>query len=108
MVYFVLDEEIDQRHQGSEEKACQALAPLDGGGVWRAQGNTACRPWQSANDVGYHENIVPIVIIRRCDVRPATTSQGPQKAHGGDEARELGIGPTSQNVPQANERKTRP
>ena len=105
---LVLDEEIDQRHQSSKEKARQPLAPLDCGGIRRAQSNAAGRPWQGANNVGYHENVVPIVIVRRCDVRPATAGQCSQEAHGSDEAWELGVGPARQDVPQADQRKSRP
>lgn len=48
---FVLDEEVDERHQSREERPRKQLAIFQRGRVARAQGHTAQCPWQCRNEV---------------------------------------------------------
>lgn len=64
LVYFVLDEKIDQRNQGTKEQPGQIFPVFDSDRVGRAQGETAESPWQCSNKIANHEDIMPIVVIR--------------------------------------------
>lgn len=81
----MLDKKVNERHEGTEEGAGEVFAVLDGGRVGRAEGNTASGPGQRRDNVGNHEDVVPVVIVGRGDVRPAATGQCAEETHGSDE-----------------------
>ncbi len=74
-VDLVLDEEINQRHKCAEEGCRQPLPPSYGSRIRRAECYAAQRPGQRRNQVADHEDIVPVMIIRRRHVCPSTTCQ---------------------------------
>ena len=73
---FVLDEEVDQWDQGTKEATCEYLPILDCGRIIRAQGEASQGPGKSRDEVGDHEDVVPVMVIRRRDIRPTTTGDG--------------------------------
>lgn len=74
-MHLVLDEEVDQRYQSTKESTTEILSVLDGLGIRGAQSNAPQRPGESADNVGDHENVVPIMIVGRCDICPATACE---------------------------------
>lgn len=107
LVDLVLDEEVDQRYKGSEEGTTEDLTVIDGLGVVGAQSDTAEGPGQSSNEVGDHENVVPVMVVGRRDVGPASAGKGSEDA---DTQNELGqglVGSCCQEVPQGDEQETR-
>jgi hypothetical protein len=72
-MHLVLNEEVDQWHKSAEKGRCQVFAIFDGLRIGGAECDTASRPRKRRNNVGNHENIMPIVIVCRCNVCPAAT-----------------------------------
>lgn len=62
-MHFMLDKEIDQWHQCTEEQTSHNLPVLRRAAVI-AKGYAAQRPRQSRNQVRNHEDIVPVMVIR--------------------------------------------
>ena len=87
-MYLVLDKEVHERNECCEESSTQVFPQLDSSRVRRAQCKTAQRPRQSRDQVADHENIVPIVIIRACNVCPSTACQCPENTHSRNEFRQ--------------------
>jgi hypothetical protein len=106
-VDLVLDEEVDQRHQGSKESGGQVLAQSYGRRIRRTQRNAARGPRQSRDNVGNHKNVVPVMIIGRCDIRPPPACQGSEDAHERNHAREFRARLPGQKIPQSNQRESR-
>lgn len=104
---LVLNKEVDQGYQGTKESTSDILSVPDGLWVRRAESNTAQCPGESAHNVRDHKNVVPIMIVGRCDVRPATACQGSKKARRGNEAREFGARLSTNEIEQAHERESR-
>ncbi len=98
-VNLVLNKEVNERHQGSEKATGKVLAILDCRRVVGAESDAAGGPWQCGDNVGDHENVVPVVVIGRGNVGPTAAGQGAQDTHGGDEAWQLGAGLAGQEVP---------
>jgi hypothetical protein len=107
LVDLVLDEEVDQRHKGSEEGATEELAVVDGLGIVGAQGDAADGPGQSCDQVGNHEDVVPVMVVGRRDVGPPSAGEGSEDANTQDELGERLIGSRCQDVPQSDEQETR-
>lgn len=103
---FVLNEEVDKRHEGAEECACQNLPVPDCSRIWWAQCKTSEGPWYSCDQVGDHEDIVPVVIIGRGHVRPATTGKSSEQPGNCDDFWQGPIRPRRQEIPQPDERKS--
>ncbi len=96
---LVLDEEINQWHKSAEEGASKVLSILDGPRVGRAQSETPRCPRDGEYYVCDHEDIVPVVIIRRSDIGPPTTGESPEDT---EERNRRGQGPAGlprQEVP---------
>lgn len=64
LVHFVLYEKVNQGHQSAEEQACHDLPVFYGPTVLRTEGKTAKSPRQRRNQIGNHEDIMPVMIIR--------------------------------------------
>lgn len=106
-VHLVSDEEVDQRYKRRKEGSSKELPILDGGGVARAQGEAAKGPWQSGHQIRDHEDVVPVVVIGRCDVCPSSTGQCSEDANASDEFGEGRVRSAGQNVPETNECESR-
>ena len=74
---LMLDEEIDQRHESPEEQATQYLSVFYSLWIGWTQCQASQGPRYGKNQVGYHEDIVPKVVIGRCHVGPSSTCQRP-------------------------------
>lgn len=96
---LVLDEEVDEGHERAKERARNDLPVLDGLGVRWAQGNAAQGPRKRCDDVGDHENVVPIMVVGRGDVCEAAASQGSENAHEEHEPRQPLAGFPGEEVP---------
>jgi hypothetical protein len=99
VVDLVLDEEVDQRHQGREEGASEYLSEPDSGGVLWAQSKTAQGPGKCGYEVRDHEDVVPVVGVGRGYVCPSTTRQRAEDANSSNEFGESGVRFTRQDVP---------
>src|SRR5215469_6613940 len=75
MMNFVLDKEVEQRHDCCKESASEYFAILDRFWIRRAEFDTADGPGHSSQEIRDHEDIMPIVIIRGSDIRPTTASE---------------------------------
>ena len=106
-MHLVLDEEVDQGHEGAEETSCQVFAILDSLGVGGAEGNAARRPGNREYEVRNHEDVVPVMVVGRRDVRPSAACQRPDEARNGDGLGEGATGLRSEQVPQSDERESR-
>lgn len=82
---LVLNEIVDQRNQSSEEQAGHDFAVLDGTVVVRAERKATQGPRQGGHQVRDHEDIMPVVVIGRCDIGPTTTCQCPENTHAGNQ-----------------------
>jgi hypothetical protein len=100
-VDLVLDKKVNEGNQSGEESASKYLSILDGFGIGRAEGNATQCPRESCHEVRDHEDVVPVMIVGRCNVCPSSTGEGAKYSYAEDEAREggLGIGPRSEKVP---------
>ena len=104
---LVLDEEVDQRYESRKERSSKDLPVLEGSGVARAQGETAESPGQSSDQIRDHEDVMPVMVVSRRDVCPSTAGQCSENANASDEFGKGGIGSAGQDVPKADERKSR-
>ena len=73
MVHLVLDEEVNEWQYGGVKCARKVFAILDGGWVSRAESDDAKRPRNGREQIRDHENVMPVMVIGRRDVSPATT-----------------------------------
>lgn len=103
----MLDEVVDQRYEGAEECSSEIFPQLDRPRVRRAQRKTAERPGDGRDKVRNHEDIMPIVVVRRRDIRPASARKGPEDAKECDELGKCATRACRQKVPQCNEGKSR-
>lgn len=105
VVNLVLDEPVDQRNQGTEEGTCKELSISDSRWVGGAQRKAADCPWERCHKVRDHEDVMPVMIIRRCHICPSTTGQCPEDANASDEFWKSRVGSLRQDVPQGNQRE---
>lgn len=77
-MHLMLNKEIHQRQNRSKKAPSEYLPPLQTPRVPRTQGNTAYRPGYRGHQIGDHEYIMPIVIIRRRDICPTPTRYRPE------------------------------
>lgn len=103
MVDLVLDEKVDQWHKGSKEGACEELPIAESSRVAWAQSQTSKCPRKSRYEVGNHEDVVPIVVVGRGDIGPATACQCAEYANTSDEFRQRRIWFSGEDVPQADQ-----
>lgn len=87
-VNLVLDEEVHEWDQRRKESSTQVLSQFDGARVGRAQCKATKCPWQGRDQVADHEDIMPIVIIRACNICPSTACQCSKDSHSCDEFRQ--------------------
>lgn len=96
---LMLNEIVDQRNQCSEEQTGHNLAVLDSTAVVGAERKTAESPWQSSDQVRDHEDIMPVMVVGRCNVSPTSTSQSTEDTHAGNELGQSRIGARREDVP---------
>lgn len=99
---LVLDKEVDQGYQSSEKGAAKDLPVVDCSWVVRTQRETSDGPWKSSDKVGNHEDVMPVVVVGRSDIGPASASEGSEDAHTSDELGKTGVGSCGQDIPQGN------
>jgi hypothetical protein len=106
-VDLVLNEIVNQRNQCSKEQARHNLAVLDSTAVVGAERKAAKSPWQSSNQIRDHEDIMPVMVVGRCNVGPTSTSQSTEDTHAGNELGQSRIGTRREDVPQEDKGETR-
>jgi hypothetical protein len=106
-VDLVLDEEIYQGNEGPKEKACEDLPPFACSGIIGAQGKAAQRPWESRDEIGDHEDVVPVVVICRRHICPTPTRYRSEESHPADELWQRRLGMSCHHVPQEDEGESR-
>lgn len=103
LVHFVLDKVIDQRHQSTEEQTGHDLPVLHSAAVVRAESQTTQRPRQSSNQIRNHENVVPVMVIRRRNVCPTTTGERPEYSNTSDNLRKRRVRPRGEDIPEEHQ-----
>lgn len=106
-VNLVLDVEVDQRKNAAVESTCGVFPVLDSDRIGRAQRNATKGPWNSGQQVGDHEHIVPVVVVGRGHIGPTSASQRAEDAPEGHKAWQLGPRFARQQVPEADQGKAR-
>lgn len=104
---LVLDKKVDQRNDSTVEGTGHVFAILDCHMIGWAQGNAPKGPRNGGQQVGNHEEVVPVVIIRRSNVGPATASEGAKDAPKCDKAGKPVTGLARQEVPESHEGESR-
>lgn len=106
-VHLVLDEKIDQGHQSTKEQTSYDLAVLRSAAVVTTKSHTTQCPWQSRYQVRNHEDVVPVMVIRRGDIGPPTTSKRPKHPNTRNDLRQRRVRPGSQDIPKEDKRESR-
>lgn len=106
-MHFVLDEKVDERDDSAEKGAGHVLAVLDGVGVVGAQGEAAKHPGDGGHKIRNHENVVPVVVVRRSDVGPAAAGESAEDTEKGDNLGKRATGLGREQVPETDEGETR-
>lgn len=88
-VDLVSNEKEDQGNDGAVESARHPLSVLDRNWIWRAEGDAPKGPGNGRQEVRDHENVVPVMIVSRCNVGPASTGQSPENSPERNKARQL-------------------
>ena len=99
----MLQEKVHQRHEGPEEGGGQELPVPHGPRVWRAERDAPDGPRKGDDEVGDHEDVVPVVVVARGDVAPAAAGEGAEEAEGRDELGEGAAAFAGEDVPEADE-----
>lgn len=102
---LVLDKKVNQRHKGAKEQTGHNLAVLGRAPVL-AQGKTSQSPRQRRNQIGDHEDIMPVMVIGRCHVGPASAGEGPEQTNTRDHLRQGRLGTRGQDIPEEDEGET--
>lgn len=74
MVHFVLNEKVDERKYSSVERPGKVFTVLHSCGVLGTHGDHTECPRDGGDQVRDHEDVVPVMVIRRGDVRPSAAS----------------------------------
>ena len=98
-MHFVLDVKVNEGNESAEEGTGQIFSQLDGSRVGRAKHKATHGPRNGSDYIGNHEDIMPVVIVRRCNVCPASAGQGPQDAEEGESLGKAAARSGSQNIP---------
>lgn len=106
-MHLVLNKVVDQRNKGAEEETGKNLSVLNSPTVVWAQGQTTNSPWQSRNQVRDHKDIVPIMVIRRCNICPSTAGKSPKQSNTGNKLGERRVGAGSHEIPEEDEGESR-
>lgn len=104
---LVLDEEVHERHDGAKEGTGDVFAVLDGGGVGRAERDAAKHPRDGGDEVGDHEDVVPVVVVGRRDIGPAAARDGAEDTKVADGLGEGVARLGRQQVPETDESEAR-
>lgn len=104
---LVLNKEVYHRGDSAEECSSDILSIFDCFRVWRTQCDTTSGPWNGSYEVGNHEDIVPVMIVGRSDVRPTPTCKSPEDTHTSDELGESLSGLCRQKIPESDEGESR-
>lgn len=99
LVDLMLNEEVDQRHQSTEECPSEDFSIFDSSWITWAECKTAQGPRKRSYQVRNHEDVVPTMIIRRGDIGPAAAAQCTEQANSCKDLGQIGIGPGRKNVP---------
>lgn len=106
-MYLVLDEEIDQWHQGTKEQTGHDFPILRSTAVVTTQGDATQRPRQSCNQVRNHKDIVPVMVISRCYIGPTTTGECPKQSDTSNYLWQSRVGPRSKDIPEEHQSESR-
>ena len=104
---FVLYKPVYQRYQSPKECSCNDLSKFYRLLIRRTKRQTSNGPWQGSYKVWDHEDIVPIVIIRRSDISPSSACKRPENTHTNDEFSHSSPWPWSEKIPYYHESESR-
>lgn len=90
-VDFVLNEEVNERDKSPEEQPSKPLAPFHSLGIGRTESETAQSPWERGDQVRDHEDVVPVMIVCRGNVSPASTRQCSEDTNACDDSRQTRV-----------------
>ena len=100
-MHLVLNKKVYEWDKRREESTTKDLSIVYRLWIRRAECETSNGPRQSRDKVGYHENVMPIMVIGGRHVGPASASQGSEDAHSGNKLWQSRTWPCCQDVPQA-------
>ena len=106
-MHFVLNEVVHQRHKRPEEGSSQVLPIPNRRGIRRAQRQTSQRPRQRRNQITYHEDVMPIMVIGARNVCPPPTGQGSKDSHARHELRQSAAGTVAEAVEEEDQDEAR-
>lgn len=106
-VHFVLDKEVYEGDDAAIERARHVFPVLDRSRVGRAKGDAPEGPGYGRQQVGDHEDIVPVMVVGGGDIGPAAASECSEDAPEGDEGRQLVARPARKEVPEGDESESR-
>ena len=100
---LVLNEEVHHGHNGAKEAASNVFPVSDCRRVGRAQCQATKHPGNSRDQVRDHKDVVPVMVVGRSDVGPATACQGSEDAPERNEAGKSTGRRSGEEIPQPNE-----
>ena len=104
----MLDEKVNERYKSCEERATKDFSKIYGSWIRRAEGETANCPWDGGYQVRNHEDIVPVMIVCGCNIRPPSTSQGPEDTDTSDKFGQDRARSGSHGIPKCYQQKAWP
>jgi len=106
-VHLVLDKEVYEGDDAAVKGARDVFPVLDRSGVGRAEGDAAESPGYGGQQVGDHEDVVPVMVVGGGDIGPAAAGEGSEDAPEGDEGGQLVARPAREQVPEGDEGESR-
>ena len=105
-VDLVLYKEVYERCQVAKEASCKKFSVTQGPGIVRVQSNATERPRNRGYQIGYHENVVPVMVVCRRHIRPPSASQGSKKTGAEHKFGQDGIGTSGHGIVENDKGKT--
>ena len=95
----MLDEEVHQWYKGRKESSTKDLPPVYSLWVWWTESETTDRPRESRDQVRDHEDVVPVMIVGRGDIGPASAGKSSEDSDTSDEFGQNAIRSCGKNIP---------
>lgn len=75
--------EVNHRNNGSEEGGSDVFSVFNRLGIGRTQDEAAGGPGDCSHQIRDHKDIVPVMIVSRRDIGPASARECTKQSHGG-------------------------
>ncbi len=97
--------QVDHWHNRAEEGSSKTLSISERSWIWRAQHNAAEGPRESCHYIGYHEEVVPVMIVGRGDVGKSAACQAPKDSRRSNKLWQRLSGSGGEKIPKSHESK---